>query len=520
MAAELTIAMVMRLVDRASQPLRRAGGAAKTYFKGVSKAASAVGKDYAKVKSAASGVGQDLARVGALGVGGLFAFKKFFVDTAVKLEGFRTQLAALEGGSAKAEQSMQWLQRFSERTPAEVESLMGAFVKLKGFGLDPLADGTLQSIVDQTSKLGYSQERLEAITTRIGKAWAKNKLDGEASIGLMEEGVPVFELLSKATGHSAAELEQAAAKGNLSRKAIRLLIDEMGKSSAGAAAASTKTWTGMVAQLGSRWTGFVDKVMQAGVFDSLKSELSGLLAKVDEMAKSGELDELAKNVAEGIKDLGRALKDMALFAKGAVDAVGGVGNAAKILGVIFAAGPIVRVLSLGFALANLGVSSVGAGVAVAKFGLSLGRAALSALPAAAPFLAVALAVGAVGLALYQLHKHWDELNMSEAWKGMKEAFGEDGFLSTVGQLFDPRTLLKDMGIMGKTSSAQPIAAPLAPLIAPSAADVRSGVAAPKGVKPPEGKVVLELLGQPARVREASAKGMELEVDAGLSMVAP
>ncbi|MCW7554954.1 tape measure protein [Endozoicomonas gorgoniicola] len=65
------------------------------------------------------------------------------------------------------------------------QQVADAFTALKNFGLDPM-DGTLQAIVDQTSKLGGGMERLNGISLALGQAWAKQKLQGEEILQLVE----------------------------------------------------------------------------------------------------------------------------------------------------------------------------------------------------------------------------------------------------------------------------------------------------------------------------------------------
>ncbi|MEG6624265.1 tape measure protein, partial [Pseudomonas aeruginosa] len=83
---------------------------------------------------------------------------------------------------------------------------------LKAYGLDPM-DGSLKAIEDQSEKLGGGMERLEGITTAVGQAWAKQKLQTEEILQLVERGVPVWDMLAKVTGKNAAQLQDLASKG-------------------------------------------------------------------------------------------------------------------------------------------------------------------------------------------------------------------------------------------------------------------------------------------------------------------
>lgn len=89
----------------------------------------------------------------------------------------------------------------------------------------------------------------------------------------------------------------------------------------------------------------------------------------------------------------------------------------------------------------------------------------SALAMAGTLGAIGAAVAGVTLAIVELKKHWDELDFMEGLRGMKEvfldsseAFGQrgamplEGAASVVGQLLDPRALLKDLGLMDSAPS--------------------------------------------------------------------
>ncbi len=154
-------------------------------------------------------------------------------------------------------------------------------------------DGTLQAIVDQTSKLGGGMERLNGMSLELGQAWAKQKLQGEEILQLVERGVPVWELLEKVTGKNTQELQKLSSAGKLGRDTIKLLIEEIGKGSAGAAAANMSLLSGLMANMADRWTEFKGSVAQAGWLDYVKGQLSAFGDQLDQMASNGKAGEKA-----------------------------------------------------------------------------------------------------------------------------------------------------------------------------------------------------------------------------------
>lgn len=238
------------------------------------------------------------------------------VKTGAKFETLGAQLKTLYGDSAQAQNALDWIQQFTKDTPFELDGVTQGFVKLKAFGLDPM-DGTMQAIVDQSSALGASQENLQGIVLALGQAWTKQKLQGDEILQLVNQGVPVWDLLAKATGKNTAELQDLSQKGQLGRDVIRALITEMGKVNAGASAEQMKTFNGQLSNLKDTWTQFENTVAKSGLLDYLKDELDTINARLAEMAASGELKARAKEISDAlismistIKSVGTTLYDL------------------------------------------------------------------------------------------------------------------------------------------------------------------------------------------------------------------
>ncbi|MGS3182283.1 tape measure protein [Aeromonas taiwanensis] len=289
------------------------------------------------------------------------AFERTFVKTAAEFERYQIMLNKLQGGPEGGAKAMDWIKQFTQETPYAVNEVTNSFVKLKAFGLDPM-DGTMQAIADQASMMGGTAETLDGIALALGQAWTKGKLQGEEALQLLERGVPVWDYLAKASkelgknnglGYTTQQLQEMASKGQLTRKAIKDLIDQMAKASQGAAKNQMNSWNGMISNMGDSWTLFKTDVMDSGAFEVLKKELGGLLNQLDEMKKSGEYDAMVEQIggdlvdafhaaAEAIrdaKDLGTelipVLKAVGDTANGIADMVGGYENLAKILGSIY-----------------------------------------------------------------------------------------------------------------------------------------------------------------------------------------
>ncbi|MGB0218351.1 MAG: tape measure protein [Sinimarinibacterium flocculans] len=206
------------------------------------------------------------------------------VQTGASFERFQKQLEGAFGSAAAGEAAFEWVKQFARNTPLQLQDTLDAVIKLKSFGLDPL-DGTLQALVDQNERLGGGQERLNGLVLAVGQAWAKQKLQGEEVLQLVERGVPVYDLLQKALGKTTAEIQDLQQKGLLGRDAIKALIDEIGRSAQGAAIDQMRTFNGTVSNLKDNYTQFLAQIADAGVLDTFKREIADVSAGV---AESGD----------------------------------------------------------------------------------------------------------------------------------------------------------------------------------------------------------------------------------------
>ncbi|WP_432460795.1 tape measure protein [Agarivorans sp. QJM3NY_25] len=227
--------------------------------------------------------------------------------TGDKFERLDTQLQAVMGSIEGGKQASAWIKDFTKNTPLQLEEVTRVFVKLKAFGLDPM-DGSMQSIIDQTYKLGGSFQEAQGISLALGQAWAKQKLQGEEILQLIERGVPVWELLEKATGKNTAELQKLSTAGLLGRDSIQALMDEMASGSQGAAANNMSLLSGLISNTRDNLAKFYKMVSDNGALDWLKAQIKYVNDEFDRMAANGELQAWAKRVSNGIIQVGEAIK--------------------------------------------------------------------------------------------------------------------------------------------------------------------------------------------------------------------
>ena len=213
-----------------------------------------------------------------------------------RAQSFSAQMAAMMGSIAAGEQATAWIKNFANETGTRLESAQLSFAKLKTFGIDPMA-GAMQSLVDYNAKLGGSQEKLEGIILAAGQAWAKQKLQGEEILQLIERGVPVWDLLATVTGKNAIELQKMSESGQLSRATMKALFDEMGKQANGQAALSLERLSGQVTLISNKWEAFKIKMADSGVYQVAIDFMKQLNSEFDRLVKDGSIDLAAQKIS-------------------------------------------------------------------------------------------------------------------------------------------------------------------------------------------------------------------------------
>ena len=234
----------------------------------------------------------------------------------------------------------------------------------------------------------------------------------------------------------------------------------------------------MISNLMDQWTRFQQMVMKHGVFDWLKTKLSGLLDKLNEMGVSGQLDKFAKQVSDKLikafkwlwetgEKAWSVIERVAAGIGKIADAVGGLWNLIKIVVGLKLAKDLVplgkAVGGLGtFALSSEGglrkfvgrlrgmeggpmgaakgklVSYGGALKGLASRAIPLVGTALRGLSLASLLTPIGVAVGAITTAALLIYKYWQPLKafFGGVWEGFKQALQPVfGSLAPLGDAF-------------------------------------------------------------------------------------
>jgi hypothetical protein len=419
MAKKYPLDIVIGATDKASATLRRVNDKLSGMTKPLAtlrNSFAAVSKEAGlqRVAQATGAVARNMARIAAVGAaagaGVAAVFKSQFVDTAAQFEKFGLILETLEGSSDKAKQSMKWVSEFAAKTPYDIEQVMGSFVKLKAYGLDPINKGLLKTLGDTSAAMGKDlMQAVEAIA---------DAMTGE------NERLKEFGIKASKTGNRI--VYEYTANGKTMRKAAnannRAMIQDTlqaiwNEKYGGAMDKLSKSWGGMTSNLGDQWTRFKVLVMESGAFDWLKGRLAELLKTIDDMAASGELKKLAEQIGtkivEGLKAAWEAGKLFVQFLREArialdpfITAFGWLVDKFGLFNTVAGAAAILIGGQLVAALLSMSATLVGLGVSMS-------------VALAVPALIVA-AIAAVVAAGYYLIKNWDTISAkwNEIWTGM------------------------------------------------------------------------------------------------------
>ena len=185
---------------------------------------------------------------------------KSILDTNREMESLRASLKSVTGSAQGAQAAFDSILKFAKDTPYEVKGLTQTFIMLQNMGIKP-TQKVMQSLTDQASLLGGSQEVLTSIALQLGQAHSKGKLQMEDMVVLMQRGVPVMRLLGEITGKNAAELSEMSAKGTITIDMIDKLIIKMGEAAAGSNANAMETLNGKISSLSDAWHTFEDALL-------------------------------------------------------------------------------------------------------------------------------------------------------------------------------------------------------------------------------------------------------------------
>lgn len=360
----------------------------------------------------------------AFGVSALAANQ--LVDTAAQFEKFQTILETTEGSSAKAKAAMAWVTEFAAKTPYELDQVMQSFVALRSMGLDP-TKGLMRDLGDASAAMGVPM--LQAVEAMKDAVTGENERLKELGIISSKSGDVIEYSYVTLDGQSKTV---KAMKGDAAgiQKAISGIFSEK---YGGAMDKLSRTWEGMISNIGDIWLQFQLAIMNAGLFDWMKSKLQLILDTINQLQDSGELDKWAAYIGQNIQFVLETAWNFAVRVYGVLQKLGTYLVAAKDY-----VGSWERLAAILGALAFAPVLiSTAAGIVQIAMGITMLSAALMANPIVLLIMAIVAAAAAIYIYWGPIKEFfiglWNSIaaGASALWEKLKSLLG-----------FDPLSVLK------------------------------------------------------------------------------
>ena len=304
------------------------------------------------------------------------------LSSAAKFEKLQTQLNVLTGSADKGAESFKKLVEFSAGTPFQLDQLVEANNTLMGFGVSAEdAFKHLQSIGDIAAVSGGD---LKNISVAFGQVAASGRLMGQDLLQLINNGVPIIDMLSASMGVAKSEIKDMVSEGAVTFPVLVKAFED-----------STKE--------GGKFAGGMQQLSGTlgGVFSTLKDNVNIAFAEIGKsIVESTDLVEVSKKLIARIQELTEKFKALSPETKKTLVVIAGIAA------------------TIGPALIAIGKLSVGFGAVVKILPLvATGFKLLTTAMIANPIIAVAAAVVGLGVAVSNYSKKQKSARQQEMVSG-------------------------------------------------------------------------------------------------------
>lgn len=222
-------------------------------------------------------------------VGGFTLLGKSVINTSAQFETYQATLETIEGSAEKAKASLDWIADFAKKTPYDVAGVTESFVKLKAYGIDPIANDSLRILGDTAAAMGKPlNAAVEMFADASSMEFERLK---EFGLRAKQEGDNVTFSWDK----NGKALTKTIKKN--SEDVRKFVLENLGERFSGAMDRQSRTFTGIMSNLGETWTTFQRKIGEKGFFSNVTGRLQSVLDMVEKLDADGTLDRWAENVS-------------------------------------------------------------------------------------------------------------------------------------------------------------------------------------------------------------------------------
>lgn len=156
--------------------------------------------------------------------------------------------SAYEIAGVKAEELLGWIQEVAINSPFTQEGVALAFRQAMAYGFSAEeAKRLTQALIDFAAASGAPESAMQSIALALGQIEAKGKLSGQEILQLVNNGLPVLQILADHFGVTTAEIQKMVEKGLVpADEAIRAITEYIEGNFAGAAERQATTWAGLM----------------------------------------------------------------------------------------------------------------------------------------------------------------------------------------------------------------------------------------------------------------------------------
>lgn len=238
---------------------------------------------------------------------------KSMISLAANMEKTKVAFEVMLGGAERAKVVLGDLVKFADVTPFDTAEIIQA-------GRSLIACGTAtDQLTDRLTLLGNIAAGTGMTILDMTSLYAKMKNTGKVQTEelnqMAERGIPIYRLLTEMLRVNQTELASMAEKGQLSFALIEEALEKLGGKGGqyfGLIAKQSKTLDGLWSTLQGNIRLLATELGEL-VIPELSKNLENVIAKLEEMKKTGELDRIMRKTADAIVQVLRSLKDIALF---------------------------------------------------------------------------------------------------------------------------------------------------------------------------------------------------------------
>lgn len=349
------------------------------------------------------------------------------ISSAAKFEKLRTTLNVLTGSAEKGAKAFEDLVQFSSQTPFQLDELVKANNTMMGFGIsseDALKH--LQAIGDIAAVSGGD---LQGITVAFSQVAAAGRLMGQDLLQLINNGVPIIDMLSSSMGVAKSEIKEMVSQGAVTfpvlLKAFQESTSEGGKFNNG-----MKILSGTLSGLGS----------------TLKDNLNIALAELGkEVVEAFDLKENTKKFISFIQDLTDRFKNLSPQTKKISIIIAGIG---------IAIGPVL--IAIGALSSAFGIMASGFGIVVSSISFLTGAfKTLTIAMSTNPVILIGTAIATLTLGFVELlHKMNPIISRFQTFTNLLKSSGDMTKFAALQAETHANNILRDRKEQEKANKAK------------------------------------------------------------------